>query len=192
MAKLMLQNVRLAFPALFVAKGVAADPNSKPRYGASFLIAKSDPQVKAIQDAIIATANEKWGAKAELVLKGIKAKDAFCVHDGALKPEYEGFEDSMYLAAHSATRPTVIDTDRSPLAEVDGKPYGGCYVNASVDLWAQDNQWGKRVNASLRGVQFVKDGDAFSAAAPASADEFEDLGVSESAATTASDAGDLF
>lgn len=50
-------------------------------------------------------------------------------------------------------------------------------MNASIELWAQDNkQFGKRINAQLRGVQFLRDGDAFAAGSPASEDEFEDLG----------------
>jgi hypothetical protein len=28
-------------------------------------------------------------------------------------------------------------------------------------VWAQDNQYGKRINAALRAVQFVKDGAPF-------------------------------
>ena len=34
-------------------------------------------------------------------------------------------------------------------------------ARASIDLWAQDNKYGKRINASLTHVQFVKDGDQF-------------------------------
>ena len=34
-------------------------------------------------------------------------------------------------------------------------------MNAIVELWAQDNNYGKRINASLAGVQFAKDGEAF-------------------------------
>lgn len=30
-----------------------------------------------------------------------------------------------------------------------------------VEFWAQDNNYGKRVNATLLGVQFVRDGAAF-------------------------------
>ncbi|EAA6845047.1 DUF2815 domain-containing protein, partial [Salmonella enterica subsp. enterica] len=35
--------------------------------------------------------------------------------------------------------------------------------------------FGKRVNASLSGVQFLRDGDAFTGGQPASADEFDDI-----------------
>ncbi|MWN55950.1 ssDNA-binding protein, partial [Escherichia coli] len=51
----------------------------------------------------------------------------------------------------------------------------GCYVNAVIDIWAQDNNFGKRINASLGGVQFLRDGDAFAGGGVASADDFDDI-----------------
>jgi len=69
----------------------------------------------------------------------------------------------------------VVDRDRTPLVAADGKPYAGCYVTAIVELWPQDNQYGRRINATLSGVQFERDGDAFGGSAPASADDFDDL-----------------
>jgi hypothetical protein len=51
-----------------------------------------------------------------------------------------------------------------------------------VEIWAQDNNYGKRINASLKGVQFVRDGDAFAGGGAASPDEFEDLSADASAA----------
>ena len=62
--------------------------------------------------------------------------------------------------------------------------YSGCYVDCSVEIWAQDNQYGQRVNAQLRGVMFVRDGDAFGAGGSASADEF-------TPATEGADADDM-
>ena len=53
------------------------------------------------------------------------------------------------------------------------------YVNGSIELWCQDNAYGKRINATLRGVQFLKDGEAFAGGGSASADEFDDLGVDD-------------
>ena len=97
------------------------------------------------------------------------------LHDGDLKSNYDGFPGNLYVSARSTTRPLVINNDKSPLTEQDGKPYAGCYVNASIELWAQDNNYGKRVNASLRGVQFLRDGDAFAGGGAASEDEFDDI-----------------
>ncbi len=66
------------------------------------------------------------------------------------------------VPAAAPARPLVLDKDaKTHLYATDGKPYAGCYVNASIDIWAQDSQYGKRVNAGLRGVQFIRDGDKF-------------------------------
>ena len=74
----------------------------------------------------------------------------------------DGFgEGVFFFNASNTKRPTLVDRDRAPLIEDDGKPYAGCYVNAIVKPWAQDNQYGKRINFSLEGIQFVRDGEAF-------------------------------
>ena len=44
-----------------------------------------------------------------------------------------------------------------------------------IDIWAQDNNFGKRVNASLGGVQFLRDGDAFAGGGVAAPDDFDDI-----------------
>ena len=170
--QLSLNNARLAFPAIFEAKSVA---NEEPAFSASLILTPDHPQIAAINEAIEAVAKEKWGAKASEILKGLRAKDNVCLHDGDEKSNYDGFEGNFYISARAKTRPLVIDRDKSPLVQSDGRPYGGCYVNASLDIWAQDNQFGKRINATLKGVQFYRDGDAFTGGAPASPDDFDNL-----------------
>jgi hypothetical protein len=54
-------------------------------------------------------------------------------------------------------------------------------VNGTVEVWAQDNKFGKGIRATLRGVQFVKDGDAFSAGTPVSEDDFDEIEAPETA-----------
>jgi hypothetical protein len=69
-----------------------------------------------------------------------------------------------------------LNKDKSPLTEADGVVYSGCYVNGIIDLWAQNNNYGKRINATLLGVQFAGDGEAFSSGgSSASADDFDDI-----------------
>lgn len=174
--KVTLKNVRLAFPSLFEPKAMDAD--SKPRYGASFILPKDHPQVKEVEAAIDSVAKDKWGPKAAATLKSLRTGDKVCLHDGDTKAQYDGFEDNLFISAASpgdGPAPTVVDRDRTRLEPRDGKPYAGCYVNAVIDIWAQDNNFGKRVNASLSGVQFYKDGDAFGGGRPADPDEFEAL-----------------
>jgi hypothetical protein len=170
----MIENARLAFPNLWEAR--AGEGGGKPTFGALLIIDPKNPAVQALEKATLFVAKEKWGAKADVILKGLKAQDRLVIHDGATKAQYGGFEGNLYISARSQGRPTVFGRNREPLDETDGKPYAGCYVNASVELWAQDNKYGKRVNAQLRGVQFRADGDAFAAGTPASEDEFQDLG----------------
>lgn len=170
--KIKLTNVRLSFPELFEAKTVNGE--GKPAFSASFLLDPADPQVKTINAAIEQVARSKWGAKADTLLKLMRAQDKLCLHDGDLKT-YDGYAGNLYVSARNATRPLVIDANKSPLTEQDGKPYAGCYVNASIELWPQDNQFGKRINASLGGVQFLRDGDAFAGGRPADESEFDDL-----------------
>jgi hypothetical protein len=171
--KLKISNVRLAFPALFEAKTVNGE--GEPAFSASFLLSQDHPQMAEIEAAIEKTGAEKWGAKWPMVKKEITAKDRSALHDGDTKAEYAGYEGNMYISARNKVRPLVIDRDRTPLVPADGRPYGGCYVNAVLELWAQDNNYGKRINASLSGVQFYKDGDAFAGGQSANSDDFDDL-----------------
>jgi len=164
--KVKLTNVRLVFPVLFEARTVNGE--GKPAFSASFLLDPADPQVKALNQAIEQVAKDKWGARAGHILKQMLAQDKVALHDGDLKTNYDCFPGNLYVSARSATRPPVIDKDKRPLTEKDGKPYAGCFVNASIELWPQDNNYGKRVNASLRGVQFFRDGDSFAGGGAAS------------------------
>jgi len=171
--KIKLNNVRLSFAQLFEAKTVNGE--GKPAYSASFLIDPKDPQIAAVNAATETVAKDKWGAKADATLKAMRAADKTCLHSGDLKSNYDGFEGMLYISSRNAMRPLVIDVDKTPLVESDGKPYSGCYVNASVELWAQDNNYGKRINATLMGVQYFKDGESFSGGGVASEDDFDDL-----------------
>lgn len=171
--KLTLANVRLAFPQLWEPSSFG---EGKPAYGAAFIFPPNHPAKKALDEACKEVAKEKWGAKWEPIYKAIEKADKLCIHDGDTKAQYDGYEGNFFVNARNAARPSVKDVDgKTPLVQDDGKPYAGCYVYAYIELYAQDNQYGKRINATLRGVQFFKDGDAFAGSTPAGDDEFEDL-----------------
>jgi hypothetical protein len=174
LGKVRLENVRAAFLNAFEARAFG-DDGSDPAYGGSFILDKKHPGVKLLNDAIAAVAKEKWEGKSAEILKQLRAGDKICLRDGDTKPEYDGFPGNFFVAARNKARPFVCDRDKSPLTAADGKPYSGCYVNVTLIIWAQANKWGKRINATLSGIQFYKDGDAFSGAPPASPDDFEDL-----------------
>jgi hypothetical protein len=173
--RILLKNVRLAFPNLWEPNTVNGE--GKPRYSASLLMGQDHPQVEEIKRKIEALAKDKWRDKAASILAGLYKTDKVALHDGDTKAQYDGFSGNMFVAsaAQENAPPTVIDRDRSPLSQRSGRPYPGCYVNASLEFWAQDNGYGKRINCTLRGIQFYADGDSFSAGRPADSDEFDDV-----------------
>lgn len=170
--KLSLKNVRIAFPVLFTPK---ADEKGVLKFGASFIFAEDHPAHKMIKDASQEVGKAKWGAKWPSIEKQIAAKDRMALHDGDIKEQYDGYAGNLFINTSNKVRPLAIDRDKSALQESDGRIYAGCYVNANVELWAQDNEHGKAINCSLRGVQFSSDGEAFAAGGAASEDEFDEV-----------------
>jgi hypothetical protein len=177
MAIIKLKNVRISFPSLFEAKAVNGE--GEPRFSAVFVVEPGSENAKLLAQTLNAVAKEKWGAKAENILTDLKAKGRVCYLERPKTNQsgevYDGFEGMHHISASNTARVQVIDRDTSPLTPADGRPYGGCFVDASIDVWTQDNSWGKRINAKLRWVQFRGDGDAFSGGAPVSQDEFESI-----------------
>ena len=169
--KVHLKDVRISFANIFDPKQVQGQGDAK--FSAAFLFPRSHSAATELSTAIQAEATTKWGAKAGDVLKALKAADKLCVHDGDAKPDADAYPGNLFINASNKTRPLVIGPNREPLVAADGKPYSGCYVNAIVEVWPQDNQFGKRVNASLLGVQFLRDGDRLSGGGVAAADDFE-------------------
>lgn len=181
--QVLLENVRLAFPALFEPRAVQ---DGTPRFSACFIIDPKSKAAAAVKDAIRKVAAEKWGAQGESVLKKLVADKRVAYKteprtnkDGEV---YAGFEGMDSLNASNKVRPAVVDRNRVPLAPADGRPYAGCYVNAMVDIWAQDSArpgLGRRINCTLMGVQFLADGEPLGGGTVASAEDFPDLGTGE-------------
>lgn len=179
--RIMLKDVRLSFPGLFEATPFEA--GGKPKFKATFLIPKDSPQLAEIEKKIKAVFLTKFPKKTEKQLDAIRGnKMRFTLQDGD-DTEYDGYAGHMYIGAKADVRPTLLDRNKNNVVESDGVLYAGCYVNASIEIFAYDNA-GPGISANLRGVQFSRDGDAFAAGRPASDDEFETV-------TDGTDAGDF-
>ena len=166
--KVTLKAVRLSFPTLFTAKGFNGGEDNK-KFGATFILNKEEHAdlIKQVEQVIAKVKKEKWGKDASKVKKT-------CMTDGEEKEEFDGYDDTvMAISSSTSKRPPIVDRQLIPLAEEDDTIYAGCIVNATIDIWAQDNQFGKRVNAQLRAVQFWEDGEAFGADPVSAEDEFE-------------------
>jgi hypothetical protein len=190
MGSMLITNVRFSYfygfeP--FTPRPSAQNPNPKPMFTCHGLMAPDHPdlpRVAAEIEAVGAAHTWKGGMTWDQVKAMCKGGDKLCLHRGdvtkAGKPEYAGL---FFISANNKARFTIIDADRKILTAKDGRPYSGCFGNMIVDIYAQDNEWGKRINATITGAQFLRHGDAFGGgAAPAQADEFPMAAASADAA----------
>lgn len=179
--ELILRNVRISFPTLFEAEDYQGD--GKFNYSCKLFVPEGSDEHKRVQQAIKEVIAGKWPKKADVMYEELRMdRKAFCYIDGK-RVEYAGAEGNWVLTAKRREqdgRPMVIDQRKNPLQKADGKPYSGSYVNAKVDIWAQDGA-NKGVRCTLITVQFARDGDAFGGAKPATADGFDDISDSGSA-----------
>lgn len=174
---IIIKNVRLAFPDL--REAVQFQGTGPFSYKATFLVTPGSDADKAILAAIEKAGKNKWGEKAAAIVAQAKGAGSgkFCYVDGNTKA-YDGFAGNMALSASRSKddgAPKILDRDLSELSVDSGKPYGGCFVNAKVQIWGQDNQYGKAIRATLVAVQFVKDGDSFGGSGPANESGMEAL-----------------
>lgn len=191
--KVTVLGLRLSFASLFEPNVQKQDDGTtRETWKSNFLIPKEEkdklvgvfkgkrmPILEALKAASEEAKEKKWGSKD----KWPKLKpDRVFLRDGDLE-DWEGYADQFYISANAALsdRPSVITNRKDGNgkwieAEPGGKgaPYSGCYVNAVIVCWAQDNEHGKRVNAQVKAVQFFKDGESFGAAAVNPNEEFTD------------------
>ena len=198
--KVILLNVRLSFPSLFEPnKQKNEDGSERQTWKANFLIPKDDkgkmigeaiykgkkmPIGQAIKAASDEAKAKKWGENPEKWPK-LKPEKVF-LRDGDLE-SWDGYAGMFYISSNAQIdeRPAVVTNRKDSKgewieAQPGGKlsPYSGCYVNAVINIWMQDNEHGKRANAKLSSVQFFKDGEPFSASVSNPNDDFTDDMVS--------------
>ena len=189
---LVIKNARLSFPDIWTPTDFKG--NKQFNYRATLLIPKTDAvTLSAIDKIMLELCNDKFGSKkggAAPIIVAIKTQsNKCCLSDGNTKA-YDGYAEHMALAAIRTTQsgpPLIVGRYNDPatsklevLKQEGGRPYGGCYVNAKVSFWAQDNEYGQAFRCTLETLQFVKDGDQFSGSGPATEAGMEELPPEES------------
>ena len=193
-----LLGVRLSFASLFEPnKQKNEDGTERETWKSNFLIPKEEaaemigvfrgkhyPILQALKLASAAAKTLEWGHEDKW--PKLKPEKLF-LRDGDLE-DWEGYPGNFYVSANApiASRPAVVTNRKDAskkwiVAEPGGlgAPYSGCYVNSVIRIWAQDTEHGKRVNSSLKTVQFLKDGEAFGAAPVDPNEHFTDDMVGE-------------
>jgi len=153
MDELVIKNARLSFPSLWTP--TAFDSNAQKKYSATLILDKKDDA------AVIATLKQLVNALAKEKFSKLPKKFFWALQDGDEKDRAE-YEGKIIVKATNKKRFPIIDKDLTALVEEDGRPYGGCYVNAKVRFYAWSNGTSfSGVLCSLEAVQFAKDGESF-------------------------------
>lgn len=185
MAKIiLLRDVRLSFDTL--GKPEDYKGNQKFRWSATFLVPVNDPQKLMVDKTLEEVAAEKWGAKAKTHLTNILSDPKGCCWQDGARKGYDGYEGMFALTTHRPQekgRPIVMDNDKSPIFMPDntvypgkaGRLFGGCYVDAQLEIWAQDNTNGKAMRGTLLVVQRRRTGDSFGGGTTPTADAFAEI-----------------
>ena len=178
-----LNKVRLSFPKLIEAVAPPTPPNAAKKFGADFILPSNHPDLAKFMAAVGAVAATRWKEQSQQILTMIQNDRRLrCWGNGSekikkdtLKP-YDGYDGMMYITGSMSEdrAPTMIfpngdvcdPTNTMARQALARKLYGGCYVNAMVSPWIQDNQFGRAVRCNIHAVQFCEDGDAFGEAAP--------------------------
>ena len=177
-----LKGVRLSFADIYKPAKDSVDPKTgepiKGKYKANGLMEKDTPLTKQnlakLKKAKEAVIEAKWGKNPPKL-----RADKICVRDGD-DENWEGYENHWYIAASEKEMPVLITRKKDAKGKwVEAKPgeiYSGAVVNMVVQLWAQDNEHGKRINANLKAIQFHEAGKPFASSAPVDPNEkFADI-----------------
>lgn len=172
-----LSNVRVSFPQLVEPKKTTNEKGEvRTAWSADFILPPDSQQYKQVMQQYITLANEKWKERAQTIMQMIQAdRKSRCYGNGDEKVNkttllpYDGYEGNAYVSAISNRQPQMIQPNGQPVDASNSMAYqaiargiyGGCYVNAAIRLWLQENTHGRGVRCDLVAVQFSKDGNAF-------------------------------
>ena len=156
---------RLSSPNLFTPRAI--NDQGDPKYSATLLIPKSDTatieRVQAAIDAAVKDGIERRifkGAVDPSRSKYPPLRDGDSPKDDGT-PRGDEFAGHWFISAKAPgnkPRPSVVDANVQPVMD-EAEIYAGCYVNMFVEFYAYENSGNKGIAASLRGTQFVRDGE---------------------------------
>lgn len=167
---ILLIGGRLSYPHVATAqKNVAEDGTETFSFNTTVLLPKTThtpakEECVKLMNKLMAGKKFKIPASKKFIKNGDALDD-----DGErlMGPECEGM---WVVSAREANRPKLRSNKNDPTT---GKParltpeqaanmfYGGCYGNVLIRPWLMENKYGKRLNAGLSAVQFLKDGEPF-------------------------------
>jgi hypothetical protein len=177
-----LSNVRLSFPHIIEPQRTMNEQTGKEKisFNAEFIMPMDHVGLQQFLKAYAALALDKWKDNATAIMGMIQNERRLrCFGKGEEKINkktflpYDGYAGQCYITAGRDTPPQLIGADGTPIDAGNTMAfqataramYGGCFVNAAVKPWLQDNQYGRGVRCDLVAVQFAGNGEPFGAGA---------------------------
>lgn len=175
MSRILVRDVRLAFATIWHPEPFPNGKDPTPYYSASFILPPKHKQLPELNKLMADLANEEWKLKGPAILKAIKQTGKVFLRDGDIKPEYDGFPGNWFISARSKTKPNCFDHKRDTVTEEQGLLYSGCYVNVLLSCYSY-TKGNNGLGAELKGIQYLRKGDAFGGGGPAAQpDEFDEI-----------------
>ncbi len=172
-----ITNARLSFPHLIEPQKQMTDKGKERiSYNCQLILAPTDPAFASFMAKVQELALAKWKEHTQPVLALINNdRKLRCYGNGAeiinkkTFVPYDGYVGQVYITCGRDTPPQIIQTDGKPIdpqntlayQQITRGMYGGCYVNAAVKPWMQENQYGRGIRCDLIALQFAKDGSPF-------------------------------
>lgn len=172
---LLIENVRLSLVYAYRPYIGKNDQGKDTKsYKADALIPSGHPALQKVKDAQKKAAQAAWPTNWEQVLMQLASSDKLCLHNAAMnpsrsdKPEYAGM---FYVTGNVKVKPRTVVTrggvNVDTLEDDACAVYSGCWGNMIVAIYGQSpdggkpNPYGKRINAQLMGLQFLKHDEKF-------------------------------
>lgn len=140
----------LSFPHVFEKRPRAE--GGDPKYSCALIFgpaAQKSPAYKAMQDACILAAKEKFGDNVNLKSVQMPFKDAG-------QKEYNGYDaGDMYITPWSDNKPGIVDVNRNDIL-LKEEVWAGQLVRANVNAFAWTNSGKKGVSFGLNHLQIIR------------------------------------
>lgn len=177
---LVFVTARVSFPWLVEPqKTTNQDGSTSLSYNCDLIFPPTDAGYAKFMQEYARLAGEKWKENAQAAMQQIHLdRKKRCYAQGEEKTNsktfqtLDGYAGMVCITTKTPRQPQIIDSqgkqidvknDLAIRAEAS-KIYGGCYVNAVIKPWLQENKHGIGVRCDLIAIQFREDGPAFGSA----------------------------
>jgi hypothetical protein len=138
----------LSYPHLFTPRSV--NPGDDPKFSASILVRKDDPQVQQIQQVIDTDKANGWP-------NGFPANGKQFMKDGAVQyPDRPEMHSYMIISANSKadSNPRTVDMQMNPVMN-QADAYAGAVVWAALNSFVYNQPVNKGVGCGLNGIMLT-------------------------------------